>query len=214
MAWNTPGAVGPLAAGAAGSVLTVVFTDICGSTALTERLGDQRWVEVLSAHDLAVRLALAVHGGLEVKTVGDGFLAVFAGAAPAVLAGVDACRLVAGLRVPEVPEGLRIRVGVHTGPVIQRGDDVLGHTVHVARRITSAAAGGQVLVSAAAERQAGEAARLRAGAATLLHLRGVSEPQIVYAMDRTGDAAAGAGTPGGTVVLLADAGRNRHRPSA
>jgi len=62
-------------------VLTVVFTDIVGSTALIERLGDDRWVEVLSAHDDAVRSALRTHGGEEVKTTGDGFLAVFGDAA-------------------------------------------------------------------------------------------------------------------------------------
>lgn len=189
MAWGASGGIGLGTEGASAAVLTVVFTDIAGSTALTERLGDERWVEVLSAHDVAVRRALATHGGLEVKTVGDGFMAVFSGAAAAVRAGVDVHRLVSGVSVPEVPGGLRIRVGAHSGPVICRAGDVLGRTVHVARRIASAAECGQVLVSAAVRVLAEQAEGFRAGTPHTIRLRGVAEPQVVFAMDVVGGGA-------------------------
>lgn len=189
MGWGASGGIGLGTEGASAAVLTVLFTDIAGSTALTERLGDERWVEVLSSHDAAVRCALAMHGGLEVKTVGDGFMAVFSGAAAAVRAGVDVHRLVSGVRVPEVPGGLRIRVGAHSGPVICRAGDVLGRTVHVARRIASAADCGQVLVSAAVRVLAEQAEGFRAGSPRTVRLRGVAEPQVVFAMDLVGDEA-------------------------
>ena len=173
-------------------VVTVLFTDIVGSTALTERLGDDRWVEVLSAHDDAVRTALRTCGGAEVKTTGDGFLAVFERAADAVRAGTLARRLVAALRAPEIPEGLRIRVGAHSGPVIRRDGDVLGRNVHVARRVAAAASAGEVLVSAAVRLAAGADHELRTGPPRTLRFDGVAEPQVVFSVVPGGDDGAGA----------------------
>ncbi|HET7488719.1 MAG TPA: adenylate/guanylate cyclase domain-containing protein [Acidimicrobiales bacterium] len=164
------------------ATLTVLFTDIVGSTALTERLGDARWVQVLSAHDVIVRRVLRVHGGRELKTVGDGFMAVFANAAAAVRAGIDVQRLVRTIRIPEIRGSLRVRVGAHAGPVVCRGGDVLGHNVNVARRIVCAADPGQVLVSSAVKILAEPYADVCAGPVRSLHLRGVAEPVAVYAM--------------------------------
>lgn len=205
MGWGAPGA-GVASVDGSAAVLTVVFTDIEGSTALTERLGDERWVEVLSAHDAAVRRALHDHGGIEVKTVGDGFMAVFTRAAAAVWAGLEAQRLVAALPVPELPGGLRLRVGAHTGPVIRRAGDVLGRNVHVARRIASEAVPGQVLVSSPLKMLAEQDLGLEAGAPRTVRLRGISEPQVVFVMGPTAVA-------GGTVHVL-DHHRRERRPSA
>ncbi|MFP5376010.1 MAG: adenylate/guanylate cyclase domain-containing protein [Acidimicrobiia bacterium] len=190
------------------AVLTVVFTDIDGSTALTERLGDERWVDVLAAHDAAVRAALVAHGGEEVKTTGDGFLAVFGHAGHAVRAAVAACRSVGEVPVPGARGGLRIRVGAHTGAVIRRGGDVLGHNVHLARRITAAARGGEVLVSSSAMAAARGATGVRTGAPRTLRFAGVSEPQVVFGADLAGEAPAAADV----VVLHASVrGRTRRR---
>lgn len=162
------------------AVLAVLFTDIEGSTALIERLGDELWVDVLSAHDAVVRRALRAHGGREVKTVGDGFMAVFPLAHQAVAAAHQLQAAMTAVAVPGVPDGLRIRVGVHTGPVIRRHRDVLGRNVNVARRITSAAAGGQVLVSAAVKLLADPDGSLYGGPPATLRLRGIAEPQVVF----------------------------------
>lgn len=164
------------------AVLTVLFTDIVGSTALIEKLGDARWVQVLSAHDVVVRRVLRVHGGRELKTVGDGFMAVFQSAAAAVRAGCDVQHLVRTIRIPEVRGGLRVRVGAHAGPVVCRPGDVVGRNVNVARRIASAATPGQVLVSSAVKVLAEPHHDVRAGASRTLRLRGVSEPVVVYTM--------------------------------
>jgi adenylate cyclase len=192
-----------VASAAGRDVVTVLFTDIVGSTALTERLGDERWVEVLSAHDAAVRTALRTFGGEEVKTTGDGFLAVFVRAADAVRAGMLARRLVGALRVPEVPEGLSIRVGAHSGTVIRRDGDVLGRNVHMARRVTAAAAAGEVLVSASVRLAAGSDDALRTGPPRTLSFDGVAEPQVVFSvvLER--------GDDGGATVHVLDPARRR-----
>lgn len=182
MGWGAPGGIGIGTEGGGGTVLTVLFTDIEGSTALTERLGDERWVQVLSAHDVAVRRGLEANDGREVKTVGDGFMAVFTTAAAAVRAGAHIQRLAAAVPVPGVPGGLRIRIGAHSGPVICRHGDVLGRNVHVARRIASAAEAGQVLVSASVKVLAESSDGLRVGPARTVSLRGVAEPQVVFDM--------------------------------
>jgi pimeloyl-ACP methyl ester carboxylesterase len=122
-------------------LLTVLFTDVCDSTTHAARLGDRRWREVLGQHDAAVRAELARYGGREVKTVGDGFLAVFAG--PPNRA-VRAARAIVGATAPL---GVTVRVGLHTGECERIGDDVGGMAVHIAARIAALAAPGEVLAS-------------------------------------------------------------------
>jgi class 3 adenylate cyclase len=122
-------------------LLTVLFTDVCDSTTHAARLGDRRWREVLGQHDAAVRAELARYGGREVKTIGDGFLAVFAG--PPNRA-VRAARAIVGATRPL---GVTVRVGLHTGECERIGDDVGGMAVHIAARIAALAAPGEVLAS-------------------------------------------------------------------
>jgi class 3 adenylate cyclase len=119
---------------------TVFFTDVADSTRRAAELGDARWRDVLDRHDSLMRTVLARHQGHEVKTTGDGFLATFAGPARAVRCGLEAVR--AALQA-----GLAIRVGVHTGEVDIRGDDIGGIGVHIAARVAALAAPNEVLVS-------------------------------------------------------------------
>jgi class 3 adenylate cyclase len=119
---------------------TLLFTDIVGSTELAARLGDGAWRELLGRHDREVRNVLDRHRGREVKTTGDGFLALFDGAGRAVRAAID-------VRTRARAIGLEIRAGVHTGEVELAGDDVRGVAVHEAARIAAAAAPGEILVS-------------------------------------------------------------------
>jgi class 3 adenylate cyclase len=123
------------------ALLTVLFTDICGSTAHAARMGDARWRELLAAHDSAIRRELDRFGGREVKTIGDAFLATFEGApSPAVRCAREIVAAVAAL-------GLELRVGLHTGECEVIGDDVGGMAVHIAARVAGAAQPGQVLAS-------------------------------------------------------------------
>ncbi|MGZ6697216.1 MAG: adenylate/guanylate cyclase domain-containing protein [Solirubrobacteraceae bacterium] len=123
------------------ALLTVLFSDVVGSTALAARLGDARWRELLSAHDAAIRRELDRFGGREVKTIGDAFLATFAGApSPAVRCARAIVDAVAEL-------GLQLRVGLHTGECEVIGDDVGGMAVHIAARVAAVARPGEVLAS-------------------------------------------------------------------
>lgn len=122
------------------SLLTVLFTDIVGSTSRSAAVGDERWREVLDSHDEVVRSALRAHGGREVNTTGDGFVATFTSPTKALncaLAIVDHASRT----------GLEVRAGLHTGEVERRGRDVAGVGVNVAARIAARAAAYEVLVS-------------------------------------------------------------------
>jgi class 3 adenylate cyclase len=119
---------------------TVLFTDIVGSTSRASELGDRRWREVLNGYDDVARRQLERFRGRQVKTTGDGTLAVFDGPARAV----ECAR---SLTEAVHPLGLDIRAGLHTGEIETRGDDVAGVAVHIAARVSALAGAGEVLVS-------------------------------------------------------------------
>jgi pimeloyl-ACP methyl ester carboxylesterase len=118
----------------------VLFTDIVGSTARAEQLGDQRWRGLLDAHHATVRRELARFRGREIKSLGDGFLAVFDGPARAI-------RCASGITEAVRPLGIEVRIGLHTGEVEMGEDDVRGIAVHIAARVAALAGAGEVLVS-------------------------------------------------------------------
>jgi len=122
---------------------TILFTDLVDSTALSQSLGDRRWSGLIMIHFETVQEVVETEGGSVVKTVGDGGMYVFASGASALLAAVGIQRAVTA----SAEDGLKLRVGVHTGDVIQSQDDYLGLTVNKAARVAAAAEGGQILVS-------------------------------------------------------------------
>ena len=119
---------------------TVLFTDIVGSTERAAEAGDRRWRELLDGHHALVRAALAAHGGDEVKTLGDGFLATFDGPARAVRCALEVAERSGAAGIP-------VRAGVHTGECERVGSDVAGIAVHIAARVLGEAGAGEVLVS-------------------------------------------------------------------
>jgi class 3 adenylate cyclase len=119
---------------------TVLFTDIVDSTRLATEMGDRRWRDLLEEHQKLVRDRLQRFEGREVKTTGDGFLAVFDGPTRAA----ECAREIAD----DMPSlGIEVRAGLHTGEVELMGDDVGGIAVHVAARIAALADGRTVLAS-------------------------------------------------------------------
>jgi class 3 adenylate cyclase len=123
------------------ALLTVMFTDIVGATARAAELGDGRWRDLLAQHDEDVRKELDRFGGREVKTVGDGFLATFAGPPSRAL------RCAAAITGAARELGIEVRVGMHTGECELIGEDVGGMAVHIAARVSGLAGAGEVLVS-------------------------------------------------------------------
>lgn len=122
------------------ALATVMFTDIVESTTMLERIGDSAWHDLLLAHNARLREQLNVYRGREIKTTGDGFLALFDSATRAVRCAAAMTRSARNL-------GLQIRVGVHTGEVELSGGDARGIAVHTASRILAFAGPDEVLVS-------------------------------------------------------------------
>jgi len=119
---------------------TILFTDIVASTEQARQLGDNTWRELLKAHDATVRREIVRYRGNEVKSTGDGFLAIFDGPARAIRCAIAITEAMG-------PLGIQIRAGLHTGEVERTETDVLGIAVHLAARIIDTATAGEVIVS-------------------------------------------------------------------
>jgi DNA-binding NarL/FixJ family response regulator len=119
---------------------TVMFSDIVASTERAAQIGDRRWREVLDHHDELVREQLAAHGGQQINTTGDGFLALFDAPARAIRCAVAIRDKIGAL-------GIEVRIGLHSGEVELRGDDVGGIAVHIGARVTASASAGDIIVS-------------------------------------------------------------------
>lgn len=135
------------AATAADGTVTIVFSDMEGFTAMTQRLGDAAAHQVIKAHNHIVRRAIRAHGGQEVELQGDGFLLAFADPAQALrcATAIQAQCAEYSRRHPDTP--IRVRIGLHCGTPIKEGDRFFGITVILAARIAAQAQGGEVLVS-------------------------------------------------------------------
>ena len=127
--------------------VTVMFTDIEGSTAMTERLGDHRAQDVLHIHNAIIREQVAAHQGFEVKSQGDGFMLAFSSARRALECAVAMQQTFAAHNAENPAEPIKVRIGLHTGEAIREGEDFFGKSVILAARIASQAMGGQILVS-------------------------------------------------------------------
>jgi len=119
---------------------TIVFTDLVGSTAKARQLGDEQWRQLLSEHETLVRHELEAFRGREIKTTGDGFVAIFDSPTRAV-------RCARAIRDATKRLGMEVRSGIHTGDCELAGGDVTGIAVHFAARVLNEASPGEVLVS-------------------------------------------------------------------
>ncbi len=160
--------------GGAPQVLTVMFTDLEGFTPFTAEHGDAAASEVLAQHYRAVGPVVRARGGKVVKHLGDGLLVTFPEAAAAVYAGVEL--------LDTAPAPLRLRAGAHTGEVVVTRDDVVGHVVNVAARVTEVTDGGQVVVTQAVQDAAGPLRGLAYGESRRATLKGVPEAVTVLAV--------------------------------
>jgi class 3 adenylate cyclase/DNA-binding CsgD family transcriptional regulator len=128
--------------------VTFLFTDIEGSTRLLERLGRDRYGELLEQQRELLREVVEAGGGAEVDATGDSLLAVFSSAGAAVAASVAAQRALTEERW-QADAAVRVRMGLHTGEASLGRDGYVGIAVHRGRRVCEAAHGGQILVSSA-----------------------------------------------------------------
>ena len=159
--------------------VTIMFSDIEGSTALTDRLGDRRWMELLGVHNRIVREAVTAHGGYEVKSQGDGFMIAFASATKAVHCACAIQRALAEHRSSGADEPLHVRIGLHTGEVVREEEDFFGRNVILAARIAAKADGDEILVSGLLRELIASSGDFAFGAEQDLELKGLSGVQRV-----------------------------------
>jgi class 3 adenylate cyclase len=158
--------------------VTILFTDIAGSTVHNERLGDMRWMELLRDHNDLIRTQVAAHRGYEVKNQGDGFMLAFGSA-------VDGLRCAIGIQealVEQDEDGpvVAVRIGLHTGEAIKEDDDFFGRHVALAARIGNAAQAGQILASGLVQGLAASSGEFRFDRGQDVALKGIDGPQRVH----------------------------------
>src|SRR5437588_2848281 len=161
-------------AAAPDGTVTILFSDIEGSTEMTERLGDRRWLEVLREHNTVIRSEVRAHDGFEVKSQGDGFMVAFASARRALACAIAVQRAFAGRAEDDPDEAIRVRIGMHTGEAIRERDDFLGRNVILAARIAAQARGGEVLVSSLLKELTESSGDIAFGEAREVNLKGLS----------------------------------------
>jgi class 3 adenylate cyclase len=155
--------------------ITVMFTDIEGSTALMETLGEVSWLELLEWHDRALRQQTTLFGGSVVKNLGDGFMLGFpaGGSAAACAIAIQRSLSTGWAGVP-----VAVRIGMHSGNAKAEAGDFFGRTVVVAARVAAAATGGEILVSQAV--QEGLDGAFPLGGARSLTLKGLVGHHSVF----------------------------------
>ena len=155
----------------------VAFTDLEGFTRHTAKSGDAVAARLLADHYATAGPIVRSRGGRLVKKLGDGLLMTFPDPAAAVLAVLELTEC--------PPEPLRVRAGVHLGPVMQQRADVVGHVVNVAARVTEAAKGGEVLVTRDVRDAAADALpQVRFGPSRRRKLKGLTSPVAVSRVSR------------------------------
>ncbi len=161
-------------------VVTFLFTDIEGSTRLWER-ATEAMRRALARHDELLHEVVERHKGIVFKTVGDSFCCVFEQSEDALQAAVDAQYAMVREQWPKSTGQLRIRAGLHTGTAVLRSRDYFGPTVNRVARLTEAAHGGQILLSAAtASPLAGKLDKVQLRDLGTHRLRDLGEPERIY----------------------------------
>lgn len=158
---------------------TFLVSDVVGSTALLEAIGDEAWSDLRRWHDGALRAAFIRHGGVEVDHAGDGFLVVFEDAVAAIDCGVDIQRTLAGHR-RTAGFAPSVRVAIHSGDAQRESAGYSGATLHVTARLAGLAGAGEIVASESTLAEAGRATPGRLEEATL---RGVRQPVRVGRVD-------------------------------
>lgn len=160
--------------------VVVMFSDIEDSTALNERIGDRAWVRLIGNHDKQVRRLVRMHDGHVVKSQGDGFMVAFADPVAAVQCGVAIQNALRRDAKRMRNNSIRVRIGIHMGKSVRRGDDLFGRNVAMAARVAAQADGGEILVSAPVCAAVGDQQRFDEGREA--ELKGFAGTHRLYAV--------------------------------
>lgn len=162
------------------STVTIMFTDIVDSTAMTERLGDQRAREVHRTHDNIVKSQVAVHGGRVIKSTGDGSMLSFPSARGGVSCAIEVQRELEEYNRLHPDNQLLVRIGLSVGEPIHEEEDLFGKAVIMAARVSAKASGGQVFVSEIVHALVASAGAFSFKSAGSFELKGFNGLQPIY----------------------------------
>jgi len=160
--------------------ITIVFSDIESSTQRATSMGDGAWMKVLAAHNGIIQRHVEKWAGTVVKNQGDGFMLTFGGARRALRAMIEVQQDLEQFAADNPDQGVRVRVGVHTGEVISEDGDIFGKHVMLAARVGGLAEGGQILVSSLVREIAGARGDLEFGEPQVVALKGIDGEHVVY----------------------------------
>ncbi|MEX1208266.1 MAG: nickel-binding protein [Acidimicrobiia bacterium] len=158
---------------------TILFTDMEGSTTLTQALGDARAMTVLRGHDAIIREALRATGGWEIKHTGDGIMASFSSVVRAAECAIRIQKAFAEHEVAELPDGIRVRIGLAAGEPVTEDEDLFGAAVQLSARICGAAEPRRIL-AASTVRELALGKNFEWEEPRHIDLRGFTDPVHVY----------------------------------
>ncbi len=161
---------------------SVLFTDLEASTGLAAALGDKRWSTLINDHFHVLAKVVEEHSGQFVKSLGDGTLSSFSSAQQALKAAVQMQKAV--FASDQEPH-LGLRVGVHTGDVVQAGGDFFGAVVNKAARITATATAGQIMVSEATRAMVGSSRDFTFADTLSVTFKGFEGQHVIHRLDWT-----------------------------
>ncbi|MHB8588227.1 MAG: ATPase, T2SS/T4P/T4SS family [Candidatus Dormibacteraceae bacterium] len=139
--------IGSLAVGQTEGTVTIMFTDVEGSTRLLSTRGFTESHEIMRAYETIIDDKIAEHAGRRIKGLGDGFMISFGSVRHGVECALDIQRSIAEYSKQNPERKVRVRIGLNTGEVVEEAGDIFGAAVNVAARVASKARGGEILVS-------------------------------------------------------------------
>jgi class 3 adenylate cyclase len=167
--------------------VVILFSDIEESTKLNERIGDRAWVKLISSHDKLVSDLVQRRSGHVVKSQGDGFMIAFSRAEQAVRCGMDLQHALRRDANRKRHEEIRVRIGIHMGRSVRRGDDLFGRNVAMAARVAAQAVGGQILVSQPVRDALSDSDGIQFDGGRNVELKGFSGTYKLFAVEAPAD---------------------------
>ncbi|OBF59438.1 cyclase [Mycobacterium sp. 852002-53434_SCH5985345] len=167
--------------------VVILFSDIEESTALNERIGDRAFVKLIAAHDKLVSELVQRRSGHVVKSQGDGFMVAFARADQAVRCGMDLQRALRRDAKRKRHAEIRVRIGIHMGRSVRRGEDLFGRNVAMAARVAAQAVGGEILVSQPVRDAVSDCDDIRFDEGRDVELKGFSGDYRLFAVEAPAD---------------------------
>lgn len=161
-------------------IATIMFTDIADSTTLAETIGDARWSDAVTAHVVEVEKIITDHGGTLVKSLGDGTMSSFPSARAALSAAIA---LQQAMAASDSEPRLQIRVGLHTGDLIEQQGDIFGTVVNKAARIAALAAPGEIWLADATRIMVGGATPFTFSEPASVPLKGLEGEHVIHRLE-------------------------------